>query len=315
MNKAENKTFKIEIESQTPPSLSGTMALYSYNVVMCVVIVGVLFLFWNAKNLRFYSSQAHGKGNAEKRLIHLTNNNVQEVSVWDERDDSNEMWRRAFYNNGRIQSTSKDEHKYHESLVHPAMLAHKTGATRVAILGVGGGAILREVLKYRSVEYVEVYENDPQVIEVAREHLLQYHNCSFLSKRVSSPSSRLFFSCFDDARVEIVYQDAIKDFRNRAKGGCVDKLTATDNGETEKQSERTRSLRKRMLLKDQETKKSDEDDDDDDDDDRVNMMDNPEGFDVIIVDIDSATPHIYSKNTLASFVCGLRKYGVLVMQV
>ena len=67
---------------------------------------------------------------------------TQEASVWDERDDSNEMWQGAFYNNGRIQSTSIEDHKYHASLVHPAILAHRTGATRVAILGVGGNATL-----------------------------------------------------------------------------------------------------------------------------------------------------------------------------
>ncbi|MET0382334.1 MAG: polyamine aminopropyltransferase, partial [Burkholderiaceae bacterium] len=62
--------------------------------------------------------------------------------------------------NGNLQFSSKDEYRYHEALVHPAMAAH--GAPRrVLVLGGGDGMAIREILKYPSVERVTQVELDP----------------------------------------------------------------------------------------------------------------------------------------------------------
>jgi spermidine synthase len=66
------------------------------------------------------------------------------------------------YLNGNLQFHSRDEYRYHEALVHPALAAHG-GPRRVLILGGGDGLAAREVLRYRSVERVTVVELDPQV--------------------------------------------------------------------------------------------------------------------------------------------------------
>jgi spermidine synthase len=64
--------------------------------------------------------------------------------------------------NGNLQFHSRDEYRYHESLVHPAMLAH--GAPkRVLVLGGGDGMAVREVLKHPSVESVTLVELDPHM--------------------------------------------------------------------------------------------------------------------------------------------------------
>lgn len=64
------------------------------------------------------------------------------------------------YLNGNLQFASKDEYRYHEALVHPAMSAH--GAPkRVLVLGGGDGMAVREVLRYASVEQVTLVELDP----------------------------------------------------------------------------------------------------------------------------------------------------------
>jgi len=62
--------------------------------------------------------------------------------------------------NGNLQFAERDEYRYHEALVHPAMAAH--GAPRqVAVLGGGDGMAVREILKYPSVESVTLVELDP----------------------------------------------------------------------------------------------------------------------------------------------------------
>ncbi|MGW7200327.1 polyamine aminopropyltransferase [Streptomyces chryseus] len=66
---------------------------------------------------------------------------------------------------GRLRVSGRDEHRYHEALVHPAMRGRHT---RVAILGGGDGLAAREVLRYPGVESVTVVELDPAVVELAR---------------------------------------------------------------------------------------------------------------------------------------------------
>ena len=64
--------------------------------------------------------------------------------------------------NGNLQFNSRDEYRYHESLVHPAMAAH--GAPRrVLVLGGGDGMAVREILKHPSVEQVTLVELDPHM--------------------------------------------------------------------------------------------------------------------------------------------------------
>jgi len=64
--------------------------------------------------------------------------------------------------NGNLQFAERDEYRYHEALVHPAMAAF--GAPRrVAVLGGGDGMAVREILKYPSVQSVTLVELDPNM--------------------------------------------------------------------------------------------------------------------------------------------------------
>ena len=75
------------------------------------------------------------------------------------------------YLNGNLQFHSRDEYRYHEALVHPAMLAH--GAPRrVLVLGGGDGLAVREVLRHPSVEQVTLVELDPRMTELFRQQAL-----------------------------------------------------------------------------------------------------------------------------------------------
>ena len=64
--------------------------------------------------------------------------------------------------NGNLQFHSRDEYRYHEALVHPAMAAH--GAPRrVLVLGGGDGMAVREVLRHPTVQQVTLVELDPHM--------------------------------------------------------------------------------------------------------------------------------------------------------
>jgi len=71
--------------------------------------------------------------------------------------------------NGNLQFAERDEYRYHEALVHPAMAAHGA-ARKVAILGGGDGMAVREVLKYPGVQSITLVELDPNMTRLFTEH-------------------------------------------------------------------------------------------------------------------------------------------------
>ena len=66
------------------------------------------------------------------------------------------------YINGNLQFSSRDEARYHEALVIPAMQA-AAQHSRVLILGGGDGLAAREVLKYPQVQQVTLVDLDPDM--------------------------------------------------------------------------------------------------------------------------------------------------------
>ena len=95
--------------------------------------------------------------------------------------------------NGNLQFHSRDEYRYHEALVHPAMAAH--GAPkRVLVLGGGDGLAVREVLRYPGVEHVTLVELDPHMTRLFAAHpLLRALNADALhSPKVSVVNADAF---------------------------------------------------------------------------------------------------------------------------
>ncbi|MFY9611841.1 MAG: polyamine aminopropyltransferase [Blastocatellia bacterium] len=95
--------------------------------------------------------------------------------------------------NGRLQFSSSDEYRYHEALVHPAMML--AGAPRrVLVLGGGDGLAVREILRHASVESVTVVDLDPAMTELSQ---------------ALPPLGDLNNHSFSDSRVRVVNQDAM----------------------------------------------------------------------------------------------------------
>lgn len=92
---------------------------------------------------------------------------------------------------GFTQVTELGEERYHEPLVHPAMLAHPK-PKNVLLLGGGDGGSLREILKHKSVERLDFAELDPGVVSFCRKYLPGVHKGSFDDERVKH--------CYGDAR-------------------------------------------------------------------------------------------------------------------
>jgi spermidine synthase len=83
---------------------------------------------------------------------------------------------------GKVQSSLLDEHIYHESLVHPALVT-VGNPLNVLIIGGGEGATAREVLKWKTVESVVMVELDPSVVQLCRRVLPEMSDGVFEDRR------------------------------------------------------------------------------------------------------------------------------------
>ena len=84
-----------------------------------------------------------------------------------------------------LQFSSRDEYRYHESLVHPG-LAALPNAKRALVLGGGDGLAVRELLKYPNLESITLVDLDPEMTKLFTEHpmLAPLNNHSFRDPRV-----------------------------------------------------------------------------------------------------------------------------------
>ena len=130
------------------------------HVLACAAVLGALLAgLWGAEHItrlaedRFY----------QDRIVMSASSPYQRIVVTQGR-----AGHRLFLN-GNLQFAERDEYRYHEALVHPAMAAH--GAPRkVAVLGGGDGMAVREILKYPSVESVTLVELDPAMTHLFGEN-------------------------------------------------------------------------------------------------------------------------------------------------
>jgi spermidine synthase len=95
--------------------------------------------------------------------------------------------------NGNLQFASADEYRYHEALVHPALVSTAEPPRKVLVLGGGDGLALREILAHPSVEAVTLVDLDPAMTELGRDF---------------APLAQLNRQSFADPRVTVVNDDA-----------------------------------------------------------------------------------------------------------
>lgn len=91
---------------------------------------------------------------------------------------------------GHIQLTELDEHAYHELLVQVPVLS-LDNPKRALVIGGGDGGVLRELVKHRGLEHIDIVEIDRGVIEACRQNM-----------------PGLSSGAFDDSRVTLSVQDA-----------------------------------------------------------------------------------------------------------
>jgi spermidine synthase len=84
---------------------------------------------------------------------------------------------------GANMTSERDEFFYHESLVHPAAIAH-AAPRNVLVVGGGDGGSSEEILKHPSVERVVLVELDQGVIDIAKKYFHAVHRGVFINPKL-----------------------------------------------------------------------------------------------------------------------------------
>jgi spermidine synthase len=123
----------------------------------CAVLVALSFGFASADRLTQFGEHAL----FGDEIVYATSTPYQRLAITRWKDDT------RLYINGNLQFSSRDEYRYHEALVHPA-LERLPWAKRVLVLGGGDGLALREILRYKNIEQVTLVDLDPAMTAVFR---------------------------------------------------------------------------------------------------------------------------------------------------
>lgn len=122
-----------------------------------------------------------------KKSLHKVKTKFQEIELI----ETDEFGKVLLLDN-ITQLCERNEYQYHEPMVHPALICHPKPKS-VLVIGGGDGGVVREVLKYPTVQRVALAELDEGVIAFSRKYLSTIHN-----------------SCFDDPRLQINIVDGKK---------------------------------------------------------------------------------------------------------
>ncbi len=124
------------------------------------------------------------------RQLYAGKSEFQRIDIFDSKE-----FGRFLTLDGYMMLTEKDEFIYHEMITHVPMCVNPL-AKQVLVIGGGDGGTVRELLRYPTIESIDLVEIDELVVEVCKKYLPQTAGC------------------LGDARVHPYYEDGLKFIRH-----------------------------------------------------------------------------------------------------
>ncbi len=155
--------------------------LLRFNGLAVLAFLSVGFAF-SDRIVSWSETSAYGE-----EVIFAKSTSYQRITLTRRSDDL------RLYLNGNLQFSSRDEYRYHESLVHPG-LARLPHARRVLVLGGGDGLAVREILRYPHVESITLVDLDPEMTRLfaTQELLTRLNGDALASPKVQVINSDAF---------------------------------------------------------------------------------------------------------------------------
>jgi len=152
---------------------------FSGGVVLAVLATGFVY---SERIISWSEAEAYGED-----IIYTKSTPYQRITLTRHGDDL------RLYLNGNLQFSSRDEYRYHESLIHPG-LARLRQARRILVLGGGDGLAVREILRYPRIQSVTLVDLDPAMTRLfsTQELLTRLNEGAFSSPKVRVINSDAF---------------------------------------------------------------------------------------------------------------------------
>ncbi|WP_133645410.1 polyamine aminopropyltransferase [Paraburkholderia flava] len=128
-------------------------------------------------------------------IVHAETTPYQRIVITQWHDDM------RLYLNGNLQFSSRDEHRYHEALIHPTFEA-LPWARNVLVLGGGDGLAVREILKHKNIEHITLVDLDPAMTKLFS---------------TSAPLVKLNQGSLKDPHVTVINDDAVRWLESNAQ--------------------------------------------------------------------------------------------------
>jgi spermidine synthase len=142
----------------------------------CLVVIGILGI--GLAKAKWITTTAEDNIYADE-IIFARDTHYQHIVLTRFKDDL------RLFLNSHLQFSSRDEYRYHESLIHPGLAAVPVPRT-VLVLGGGDGLAVREILKYPQVEKITLVDLDPEMTRLfsSQPMLTELNQKSLLSSRL-----------------------------------------------------------------------------------------------------------------------------------
>jgi len=116
-----------------------------------------------------------------KELLYSKRSAFQQIDILE-----SEEFGRILTLDGLMMVTEKDEFIYHDLIVHPAMCVNPM-IKKVLVIGGGDGGTVRELVRYQTIEQIDMVEIDEQVVHVCA------HFLPITSMKLKDPRVNLHF--------------------------------------------------------------------------------------------------------------------------
>lgn len=120
-----------------------------------VVLMALITAFIFSDRVTFWAEQAY----FGDPIVYTDSTPYQRIVLTQWKNDT------RLFLNGNLQFSSRDEHRYHEALVLPAMQSAPRRKS-ILVLGGGDGLAVREILKYKEVETITLVDLDPEMTKL-----------------------------------------------------------------------------------------------------------------------------------------------------
>ncbi len=157
------------------------LALFGLGIFFTLVFECLIWLYWRywgAGSLKNYISKDE-EPDKDYRDIKKIKNSVQKIAMVEDEQFY------VYVNGSEMFSTTEDEDKYAEALIHvPMAVAQKR--ERVLIIGSGGGITTREALRYPEVNEITAVDIDSTIMDFGKnlEPLVRFNQGSLNNPKV-----------------------------------------------------------------------------------------------------------------------------------